>query len=274
MNETERKALGAAIRTVIDKRVQGISEKSDGAVAQLWNELMDLRGDVESIGESLTGLVRDALAAVDVQTREQLDQLTQRSLSALDRAAHVRDGLDGETGPPGPQGPDGRPGSLSDVLPHVPGEIYRAGEFVCLPRSHPLRLGDCPRHRRHLRPTRRRRRAWEPYVFHGEPGPAGMAWRGEHVAGTFYREGDAVLGDNGGAWIRTAPGTSAGIPGDGWQVLAKRGATGTRGKRGEAGRDGVGIVDLDVSGHELVVTLSDGTAKRLPLPVIVVERAP
>ena len=60
-------------------------------------------------------------------------------------------------------------------------------------------------------------------------------------------------------------------PGDGWASLTQRGKNGKPGERGEKGaagaqgRDGTGIDDLFIERGMLVVLLTDGRHKELPL---------
>lgn len=266
-----RQALLTTIRS-LDTRAAQDAVRHAGELAAVRAEFEVLQ---QAVDERIDEAVRDAVAeAIDRMTRrvdQRVADLSDRSVAALERAAAVRDG---EQGPPGPVGPEGREGSLSQVVAHEPGAIYRAGDFVALPADHAtgwaIARADADTYDLPGEPGA----PWTPYVWHGRRGPAGLRWCGEHRAGEFYREGDAVRSESGAAWIRTAPGTSVGLPGDGWELLVKQGPTGGRGKMGERGPAGVGVAALEVDDAQLVVTLTDGSAQRLPLPVVYLETRP
>lgn len=274
MNETERRALGLAVRQVIELRLAELIADNGKKLDALERNVVAIQDTLSELDSVTAGLVNDGLDRFDKHFTDKTADLADRSIAALERAATVRDG---QPGPPGERGPEGPAGSLAEVRMHQPGEIYRAGEFVCLPPGH-LRGWAIARALEDTYELPGDDDApWLPYVFHGTRGAVGMTWKGEHVAGQRYAVGDAVRSEGGGAWIRTVDGISTGIPGDGWEVLAKRGAKGSRGEvgpSGRSGRDGVGIDALAIDGGDLVITLSDGQQKRLPVPVIVIRGGP
>jgi hypothetical protein len=103
----------------------------------------------------------------------------------------------------------------------------------------------------------------------GEQGPPGPVTRWRHRR-TYdpkqnYAEGDVVAHD-GGSWVALTDDPSA-LPGDGWAQLTVRGQRGKPGERGPPGPEGRGIRDLFVNetGETLVVVLSDGTQRSIPL---------
>ena len=84
-----------------------------------------------------------------------------------------------------------------------------------------------------------------------------------------YRAGDVVAHDGGSSVaLLDDPGP---LPGDGWAQLTQRGKNGKPGERGERGekglpgKDGTGIDDLFIERGMLVVLLTDGRHKELPL---------
>jgi hypothetical protein len=107
----------------------------------------------------------------------------------------------------------------------------------------------------------------------GDPGAAGAEarqWRHRrnYAAAQVYTGGDVVAHD-GGSWLALydEPGP---LPGDGWAQLTvrgQRGKPGDKGDRGPSGPEGRGIADLYISenGEKLVVALSDGTLRDIPL---------
>ena len=104
----------------------------------------------------------------------------------------------------------------------------------------------------------------------GEAGPAGRdarAWRHRrtHDPKQNYSEGDVVAHD-GGSWLALTDDPGA-LPGDGWAQLTVRGQRGKPGERGPSGPEGRGIRDVFVNetGETLVVELSDGTQRSIPL---------
>lgn len=273
MNPTDRRALGLAVRELIET---GIAER----IGHVQTELDTLARRVAETADALTeldtateGLIANALRTVDAAIHARAQRFDERAFAVLERAATVRDGEPGERGEPGRQGEPGPSGSLADVRQHVPGEIYRAGDFVALPADHVRGWAIAKALADTYELPGDDDAPWLPYVFHGAPGRVGAAWRGEHDPAATYEPGDMVRSANGGAWIRTVRGNAA-IPGEGWSVLAKRGAQGTRGEPGRDGRHGapgVGIADLYVDGDELVAVMTDGTAKRVPVPVILIQ---
>jgi hypothetical protein len=103
-----------------------------------------------------------------------------------------------------------------------------------------------------------------------------MQFAGAWEPGKEYGSGDVVIGAGGDAWVRKCAGGSDTLPGDGWALLTKRGGKGGRGKTGTPGargEPGVGIDELTIDGNELVVLLTNGDVKTLPIPMVVV-RAP
>ena len=80
-----------------------------------------------------------------------------------------------------------------------------------------------------------------------------------------YADGDVVAHD-GGSWLALTDDPGA-LPGDGWAQLTVRGQRGKPGERGPPGPEGRGIRDVFVNetGETLVVELSDGTQRTIPL---------
>ena len=80
-----------------------------------------------------------------------------------------------------------------------------------------------------------------------------------------YVDGDVVAHD-GGSWVALTDDPGA-LPGDGWAQLTVRGQRGKPGDRGPPGPEGRGIRDVFVNetGETLVVELSDGTQRSIPL---------
>lgn len=172
------------------------------------------------------------IAADLVRLRERIDEVGAIiELRVTAATAHLKNGADGLPGPAGeagPPGPQGSPGQAGDQGP--PGE---AG----LP---------------------------------GVPGADARQWR--HRRGynpqASYEDGD-VCAHDGGSWLalHDDPGP---LPGDGWAQLTvrgQRGKPGDKGDRGPTGPEGRGIADLYISenGESLVVALSDGTLRDVPL---------
>jgi len=83
--------------------------------------------------------------------------------------------------------------------------------------------------------------------------------RGTYQAGTNYARGDIVALD-GGSFIarKDNPGK---CPGDGWQLVAKQGARGIAGPKGERGPPGPTIVGwiVDRGAYQITPRMSDGT---------------
>ena len=212
----------------------------------------------ELVGQTIADFMRD---------------LHERALRVLESASRVRDGAPGARGKRGPQGPAG---TLAQARPWTVGEIYKAGEFVWLPATHPLGWAMAHALADTYEIPGDEGTPWEPVVFHGEPGAPGqgMQFAGAWERGKEYAAGDVVIGAGGDAWVRKSPGASDTLPGDGWAVLTKRGGKGGRGKPGEPGPRGpagVGIEDLSIAGDELVVLLTNGDVRTLPLPMVVVR---
>ena len=182
---------------------------------------------IEALGYRMRELVGELVAAIEVKDGEPGPA-----------------GVAGETGQPGLQGIQGEPGpDGKDGAPGVAGETGQPGL----------------------------------QGIQGEPGPPGekgeaavaTPWRHRRAydpAATDYLAGDVVALDGGSSVaLVDNPGP---CPGDGWAQLTQRGKNGKpgeRGQRGEAGRDGVGIDDLFVERGMLVVLLTDGRHKELPL---------
>jgi hypothetical protein len=222
------------------------------------------------------GVLTDALREQGEHAAAAIERIKDQALDAWARVASVKDG---EPGPRGRRGEPGPPGSLAQVRTWTPGEIYRAGEFVWLPPGHPHGWAMACATEETFEIPGDDGAPWEPHLFHGERGQPGqgMRYRGRHVPGEDYQPGDVCIGDAGSAWIRTEPGVSDALPGDGWGLLAKRGERGTRGKRGEPGGrgvDGVGIAELSIEGDALLVLLTNGELRTLPLPMLIVRGAP
>lgn len=104
----------------------------------------------------------------------------------------------------------------------------------------------------------------------GEAGPPGRdakAWRHRRTYDPKqnYTDGDVVAHD-GGSWLALHDDPGA-LPGDGWAQLTIRGQRGKPGDRGPPGPEGRGIRDVSVNetGETLVVELSDGTQRSIPL---------
>jgi hypothetical protein len=104
-----------------------------------------------------------------------------------------------------------------------------------------------------------------------------MVFRGLYDAEREYGTGD-VVASNGSGWValRDAtnidPGTS-----DAWALIAKQGRVGRQGERGEQGLRGAqgdrgapaaSIAHMSVEDSTLVVEMSDGEIKTVPLPEI------
>ena len=80
----------------------------------------------------------------------------------------------------------------------------------------------------------------------GEPGAAGLVWQGAYRTGQQYEIGDTVSYE-GGSYVCVAQTTQPPVTGNGWQVLVRRGDTGTpgpRGPKGETGFDASAIITL------------------------------
>jgi len=104
----------------------------------------------------------------------------------------------------------------------------------------------------------------------GEAGPPGRDARQWRHRRTYdpkqnYNDGDVVAHD-GGSWVALTDDPGA-LPGDGWAQLTVRGQRGKPGERGPSGPEGRGIRDVFVNetGETLVVELSDGTQRTIPL---------
>ena len=106
----------------------------------------------------------------------------------------------------------------------------------------------------------------------GDPVYPGVA-RGLWNADESYRAMD-VVAFNGAEWraVYDNPGP---LPGDGWKqgakgVKGKPGERGEKGDRGPPGPEGRGIADLFVAedGETLVIKLSDGTQRSIPIPMV------
>lgn len=103
----------------------------------------------------------------------------------------------------------------------------------------------------------------------------GFMFRGLYAEAETYSLGD-VVASNGGSWVALSAGKLH-SPGDGpaWGLLTKQGKPGRAGPQGErgppglkgdVGPPGVGITNLMVEGHHVVVELSTGDVKTLPVP--------
>ena len=85
-----------------------------------------------------------------------------------------------------------------------------------------------------------------------------------HVRGTYAPTGKYDLGDvvalNGGSFIarRDNPGP---CPGDGWQMIARQGARGVAGEKGERGKDAPRISGwkINLEGYSATPIMSDGS---------------
>ena len=110
----------------------------------------------------------------------------------------------------------------------------------------------------------------------GPDGPGAPLWRHRRAYDATvkdYLAGDVVAHD-GGSSVALVDNPGA-CPGDGWASLTQRGKNGKPGERGEKGaagaqgRDGTGIDDLFIERGMLVVLLTDGRHKELPLEDLV-----
>lgn len=103
----------------------------------------------------------------------------------------------------------------------------------------------------------------------------GFMFRGLYADAETYSLGD-VVASNGGSWVALSAGKLH-SPGDGpaWGLLTKQGKPGRAGQpgergppglKGDVGPPGVGITNLMVEGHHVIVELSTGDVKTLPVP--------
>jgi len=270
ITDSERDAMTRAIGRAIDDRLRPVRDR----IAEIELAMGDIAAGISAAAKEQTGkLVADALAVQRGEVEATMRDLHERALRVLESASRVRDGAPGARGKRGPQGPAG---TLAQARPWTVGEIYKAGEFVWLPATHPLGWAMAHALADTYEIPGDEGTPWEPVVFHGEPGAPGqgMQFAGAWERGKEYAAGDVVIGAGGDAWVRKSPGASDTLPGDGWAVLTKRGGKGGRGKPGEPGPRGpagVGIEDLSIAGDELVVLLTNGDVRTLPLPMVVVR---
>jgi hypothetical protein len=262
----ERAQSAYAGAETLGTRIDAIAERLDATAGSIETHARDAAIDV----------LTDALREQGEAAAAAIERIKDQALDAWARVASVKDG---EPGPRGRRGEPGPPGSLAQVRQWQAGEIYRAGEFVWLPPGHPLGWAmACALEETYEIPGDDGA-PWEPRVFHGARGEAGegLRYRGRHEPGEMYARGDVVIGDAGSAWVRTAAGISDALPGEGWGLFSKRGEKGNRGKPGEPGRpgaDGVGIAELSIEGDSLIVRLTNGEARTLPLPMLVIRGSP
>jgi hypothetical protein len=184
--------------------------------------------------------------------RAQVEQLQADTYAAM---ANVHDGAPGERGEPGPPGSIAGnwrgEWSITEIYQqHDTTRTADGATWLALGLTHDFPTDDDPN--------------WRLLIPAPEKG-AGFRWLGEFVRGMAIEPGDVVRGDAGAAWVWIGnAGFAQELPGDGWQLMVKQGATGGRGKPGEQGRPGVGIETIAGGLNCLVFALTDGRVITVP----------
>lgn len=227
-------ALGA----LLGEAEEGLNLKLASAIADLGRQRAEFERDVE----------------------RRFSEFCQMVVARLDRLKDGAQGPPGAAGPrgePGPAGPKGDNGPSGETgATGLPGPSGPKGDPG--PRGEPGKDGS-----RGERGEKGER---------GEAGPEGKGWthRRGYEAARAYEKGDVVL-QLGSSWVALrddpggAPGTSEG---KGWAQLTKRGEKGDPGEKGEPGPEGPagrGVDDIFVANGNIVVLLTDGTHKEIPL---------